>query len=375
MYLEKLVLKNFRNYEDVNKDFLAQINILVGSNAQGKTNLLESINYLATGKSYRPAREAQLIQWKKDFFYVAGKIKSRLGSTGIEITFKTDQKSLKEIKVNGLKINKLSELLGNLTTVLFAPEDLNIIKGSPAERRRLLDNDISQANPGYYVRLQQYNRILSQRNNLLKKMEHRPKSKEQLEVWDQQLLAAGNDIIKKRLTVLGKLSPLTRLVQRKLTDGEENLEIKYVINKEIEVEKESDVEKILKEEMLRYKNDEIKRGMSLWGPHRDDLKFSINGNDLKYYGSQGQHRTSVLAIKLAELEFFKAESGEYPLLLLDDVMSELDVNRRTQLINTIRERAIQCFITSTEDIPVDWGRNTSVKRLYIERGRVMENKN
>ncbi len=375
MYLEKLVLKNFRNYEVVNKDFLAQINILVGSNAQGKTNLLESINYLATGKSYRPAKEAQLIQWKKDFFYVGGKVKSRQGSTGIEITFNTGQKSLKEIKVNGLKINKLSELLGNLTTVLFAPEDLNIIKGSPAERRRLLDNDISQANPGYYVRLQQYNRILSQRNNLLKKMEHRPKSMEQLEILDQQLLAAGNDIIKKRLTVLGKLSPLTRLVQRKLTDGEENFEIKYIINKEIEVEKESEVEEILREEMRRHKNDEIRRGMSLWGPHRDDLRFSINGNDLKYYGSQGQHRTSVLAIKLAELEFFKAESGEYPLLLLDDVMSELDVNRRTQLINTIRERAIQCFITSTEDTSVDWGRNTSVKRLYIERGRIMENKN
>lgn len=372
MYLEKLLLNKYRNYENLNQEFTAQVNILIGLNAQGKTNLLEAVYYLSGAKTYRPAHDQQLKQWEAPYFIVKGLLRNRIGVKDIEIRFRDDIPAGKEIRINGVKIKKTSELLGQLTAVLFAPEDLTVIKGSPAERRRFLDYDISQVSPAYYGRLQKHYRLLTQRNHLLKKMWEKGQGQDELEVWNEQYLQVSAEIIAKRIQVLEKLTPLTRLMQRKLTGGQESLEIRYLLNRQHEIKKVEEIREILLLEMEKTKKEEVRRGLTLWGPHRDDLLFTINGTDLKVYGSQGQHRTAILAIKLAELEFFKAESGEYPILLLDDVLSELDQDRRDQLITTIRDKAIQCFITTTEDIPFAKDEKTTVQKYYINKGTIRD---
>lgn len=372
MYLEKLQLHKYRNYDLLNQEFTAQVNILIGLNAQGKTNLLEAVYYLSGGKSYRPARDQELKQWGSSFFIIKGNLRNKIGLKEIEIRFRDDLPGGKEIKINGVKIRKSSEILGQLNVVLFAPEDLTIIKGSPAERRRFLDYDISQVSPAYFTKLQKHSRLLVQRNHLLRKIAERGKGQEELDVWNEQYLQVSEEIVTKRIKVLEKLIPLTRLMQRKLTGGKESLEIKYLLNRRHEVKRVEEIKILLKEEMDRTKEEEIRRGLTLWGPHRDDLVFSINGTDLKLFGSQGQHRSAVLAIKLAELEFFKAEAGEYPILLLDDVLSELDQDRREHLLTTIRDKVIQCFITTTEDIPFAENERVSVSKYCIQNGTIKE---
>jgi len=366
------MLHKFRNYELLDQEFSSQVNILIGLNAQGKTNLLEAVYYLSGAKTYRAARDQQLKKWDASFFIVKALLENRLGSKIIEIRYRDDVSATKEIKINGVTVNKTSQLLGQLTAVLFAPEDLTMIKGSPAERRKLLDYDISQVSPSYFSKLQRHNRLLNQRNHLLKKMDGRNRKEAELEVWNEQYLHVSEEIINKRIQVLNKLSPLTRLMQRRLTEGQESLEIKYLLNRRKEIKKVEDIRPALLEEMQYTREEELRRGLTLWGPQRDDLLFTINGTDLKMFGSQGQHRTAVLAVKLAELEFFKAETGEYPVLLLDDVLSELDQERRDHLIETIREKAIQCFITTTEDIPFTEDGKTTVQKYYINKGTIKE---
>lgn len=371
MYLEKLALINYRNYESLNINFAAQINILLGANAQGKTNLIEAIYYLAIGRAYRSVRENQLLKWGQQYFVIAGEIDNKIGKSRIKISFREQNavsSASKELKINGIKIRKMADFFGNLTAVLFAPEDLYIVKGSPAERRKFLDNDISQVSPSYFLKLQQYNKILTQRNHLLKRIAKREKGFAELEIWNMQFVEKSADIIQKRLHVLEKLTPLTRLMQRKLTGGQENLEFKYLFNRQKEIKNGDDIKELVYEEMKKVKNDELIRGITLCGPHRDDLLLTLNNINLKSYGSQGQHRTAVLAIKLAELEFFKGESGEYPLLLLDDVLSELDRERREHLINIIQEKAIQCFITTTEDVNFLWKNKNNISSFYVENG-------
>jgi len=362
LYLEKLCLSNYRNYTSLINDFSAQINVLKGANAQGKTNILEAIYYLAIGRAYRSIREDQLIKWGHNRFLIRGQVRNKAGQINLEVNFQNQQqagvfplpKVKKEIKVNGIKIRRMTDFLGNLTAVLFAPENLNIIKGAPMERRKLLDNDISQVSPGYYLKLQQYNQILKQRNHLLRKIAESRRGLEDLEIWDLQLKNVGESIIQKRLKVLEKLTPLTRLMQRKITGGKESLEFKYFFNRKWEVKNGYDISDLFTQEIKRVRKEELIRGQTLWGPHRDDFLLTVNGINLKLYGSQGQNRTAVLAIKLAELEFFKGESGEYPLLLLDDVLSELDQERREHLLNIIQGKVIQCFITTTEDVDLFW---------------------
>lgn len=372
MLIENLRLFNYRNYESLKQSFSASFNVLIGMNAQGKTNLIEAIHYLSTGRSYRPVRDMQLIKWGNNFFIIDGFIKNNLGKIQVEIVYKKElpnSPNSKEIKINGVKKNKITELLGCFNTVLFSPEDLNIIKGAPSERRKLLDSDISQVNPGYYQKLLIYNRIVAQRNHTLRRIVSKKATKEELAAWNCQFLESSRSIIEKRLEVLEKLVPLTRLMQRKLTNGEENIEIKYLLGKEIEIKKNSDIDTLLLEEINKKREEELIKGITLSGPHRDDILFMLNGMNLKYYGSQGQHRTAVLALKLAELEFFKAETGEFPVLLLDDVLSELDSTRREHLIRTIINKEIQCFITTTEDLPVEINK-TIIKRFIINKGKL-----
>lgn len=373
MYLKKITLTNYRNYEHLEVNFPQKINLLQGANAQGKTNLLEAIYYLALGRAYRSFREDPLIKWGQQFFLIKGEVENRHGLVNLAVLVEqTEAITRKEIKVNSLKIERLSDFFGNLTAVLFAPENLNIVQGTPALRRKLLDDDLSQVSPGYYLLLQKHRQLLKQRNHLLKKIKITGKGYSQIEVWDEQLKTTAAQIINKRLAVLEKLNPLTRLMQRKLTGGKENLELKYLFNRTQEIKKGVDLVSIIESTAQEVKEREYRRGITLWGPQRDDFLLTLNGQNLKIYGSQGQQRTAVLAIKLAELEFFKSESGEYPLLLLDDVLSELDTQRRLYLLNIIQEKPIQCFLTTTVQGSSLFRNTSTLGSFYVQNGVLKE---
>jgi len=344
MKVNKIILKNFRNYVNITLDFTQSINIFVGDNAQGKTNILESIYYGAMGRSHRTNVDAELIRWQQD----AASVSIFFSRLNIEnsLLFKFGTQQKKEIIANQHTI-KPRELIGLLNVVLFSPEDLMLIKGMPTLRRRFLDIEISQASPAYYQQLLKYNRIVSQRNTLLKKIRDNKEKSDMLDTWDQQLIVAALQIVKKRTIAIKKLAMLANLMHRKITDNKENLTVIY----EQHGISDTKIEHLAAEyekQLLERRQLDIWRGSTSIGPHRDDLILSVNGINLRTFGSQGQQRTGVLALKLAEIEFIKSETGEYPILLLDDVMSELDASRREHLLEFIQDR-IQTFITATEE--------------------------
>jgi len=347
----------------------------LGDNAQGKTNLIEAIYYLSIGKAYRPVKDDQLIYWGRNQFTIRGTLENRQGAAKVEIQYQTDEKKSKTIKLGGLILKKNEDLSGCLTSVLFSPENMSIIKGSPQERRHFLDYDISQISRGYAKNLAIYQRLLFQRNNLLKRLREKkishPDKNSELELWDSQLVEVGGKIIEKRLQTLGKLNPLTRLMQRKLTVGQENIEIRYLFNRKKEIYHSMNLTELLLEARQEALEEDLRYGTTQWGPHRDDLLITLNGILLKQFGSQGQQRTTVLALKLAELEFFRGESGEYPILLLDDVMSELDENRRQQLLELIQEKSIQCFITATDKSGLEKMEKRQMKFFEVRQGKII----
>lgn len=344
MFLQEIGLTNFRNYENTAIEVSPNLNLLIGDNAQGKTNLLESVYLAAVGKSHRTNKDQDLVRWSADFFRIRLAVNKGPSVLNLEINYSRDKR--KQYKINGVPKNKLAELLGNFNAVLFAPEHLMLVKGSPQERRRFLDAEISQTNPLYYHNLQEYLRVVVQRNNCLKATKGK-KVQETLAVWDSQLVETGIKLILKRVEVLKKLNPLARLVHRKITNGKENLEIIYKSTLgEISGLSVEEIRALFFERIKENFQQEIVRGFSLVGPHRDDLLLRVNDYELRLYGSQGQQRTTALALKMAELEFIRAETGQYPVLLLDDVMSELDYNRRMFLLESIQDR-VQTFVTAT----------------------------
>ncbi len=345
MFLQEIGLTNFRNYDQINTQVGPYLNIIVGDNAQGKTNLLEAIYLAAVGKSHRTNRDQELVRWSAEFFRIHLAINKGNSLLKLEITYNLEKR--KQYKLNGVSKTKLVDLLGNFNAVLFAPEHLMLVKGSPHERRRFLDSEISQTSPVYFHNLQQYLRVLQQRNNFLKSLKGNQARPELLEVWNLQLVELGSKIITKRLEVLKKLNPLARLIQRRITDGKENMEITYnsTLGSVASLTPVQLTDRFLELLQQNFKQ-EVKRGYTLVGPHRDDLILKVNEYDVRLYGSQGQQRTTALALKLAELEFIKAETGQYPVLLLDDVMSELDLSRRMFLLESIQDR-IQTFVTAT----------------------------
>ncbi len=342
MYIEKILIKNFRNLYEVFLELNKNLNILVGPNGQGKTNFLETIYFLGTAESHRTNSDYELINWDSSQALIQLMLKKR--ERNIKITCEL-MGSNKKIEVNNNILSKVSDLLGNLNVVLFSPEDLKLIKGGPAHRRKFINIEVSQVSNYYYRLLMKYNHVVKQRNNLLKEIKIR-KNKDVLEIWNEQLVILGSKIIKKRLEVLKKIKILARLKQRQLTGGNENLSISYESSLEGDIVS-GDIPLIFENNLANNIGEEIKRGYTLFGPHRDDIIFKINNIDLRKYGSQGQQRTTALALKMAELEFMKSETGEYPVLLLDDVFSELDKNRRAALLAIIQEK-IQTFITTTD---------------------------
>ena len=343
MYLKKILLKNYRNFNEIFLNLHSNLNLFIGDNGQGKTNLLEAVHLLGTGSSHRTNRDKELVNWNKNKALVQVLLIKKNQELKISLTI---DGSTKIPKINGNKLDKLSEMMGCLNVVLFSPEDLKLVKGSPSNRRKFLNIEVSQVSPYYHHLLNKYNHILKQRNNLLKDISRNNNSDENmLEVWDEQLSTTGSKIIKKRLEVIEKIKILARLHQRKITSGKENLELSYDNSLNSDLTKNDNIKVIFKKKLVNNRNKEIERGYTLFGPHRDDLLIKINDIDVRKFGSQGQQRTVALALKLSELEFMKSEIGEYPILLLDDVFSELDDKRKSTLIDIIKDN-IQTFITS-----------------------------
>lgn len=366
MYVKKIKLINFRNYMNLDMELNKTLNIFVGDNAQGKTNLLESIYICSNGKSYRTSKDRELINLNKTKAYIGLDIKKEQFTKFIEIKFEKDTK--KRIRVNKVELDKISELIGVFNVVIFSPEDLKLVKEGPSERRNFLDGEISQIKPKYKYNLARYNKILMQRNNLLKNQTHQ-NYHNLFDVWDTQLSQAGADIIAERIRFIEKLAIISKGIHNKLTGSIEELKLKYLPSFQIDGLSKGDIQFRLKSILEKNIEKDIQKGNTEFGPHRDDLDIIINEVSARTFGSQGQQRTSALSLKLAEVELIKSEIGEYPILLLDDVFSELDLNRRKYLISTFKN--IQTIITSTDDIDLVELSDIEKKVFFIKQGKVM----
>lgn len=372
MIINKLILENYRNYSSLHVDFNENINLIVGNNAQGKTNLVEAIYYLAIGKTFRKANDMDLICFNEDYFRIRGQMKTIRSNRVNELEIYYDSERNKLLKINGVKYKKISSLFGYLQVIIFSPEDLKIIKEGPSERRRYIDIEISQLDNLYSDDLKNYNKVLLQRNNLLKEIRYKKQDEKLLDLWDTQLIDYGSRIIKRRIGFLKTLVPLANKIQKTITSGKESLNITYsslVLRKAtLNIE---EIKKMYKENLHNIRQEEISRATSLIGPHRDDLTFYINNQELKNYGSQGQQRTAILSLKLAEIKLFFLENDEYPVLLLDDVMSELDDSRREYLLELIQEKNIQTFITGANEEFFNQSIKDS-KVFRVENGKIKQ---
>ncbi len=359
MYIKNLTLKNFRNYSAETFIFSPGLNVLFGKNAQGKTNCAEAVFYLCTGTSPRTRRDKQLIKNGEKTAFISCTCAGRYGDAEISAAI---SESGREVKINGNKITRNADLLGNVFAVFFSPQELRLIQDGPDERRRFMNLSISQLSRPYFVALSRYNKILEQRNNLLKERDINL-IYDTLPVWDEQLCKYAAVIAKSRADYIKKLSPLSAEQHAYLTDGRENLKIspdkKYKGS-------EQELEKRLFDELSCNYDRDIRLGFTASGPHRDDLTIEIDGVDAKNYASQGQTRTAALSVKLAEVEIFKQECGDYPVLILDDVMSELDLPRRKKLVE--RAVGLQTIITCTHAERVLYGREAN--KILIEGGAV-----
>jgi len=337
MYIKYLKLKNYRNYDELLIELNSSINVFIGDNAQGKTNILESIYYCSIGKSHRTNKDKELIKWhKSDTIINVYVSKNRIDK---KIDIKIFKEGKKGININSIKINKISELIGVLNVVMFSPEDLKIVKESPSFRRRFLDIELCKLNKKYYYNLVQYNKVLDERNTVLKKWKEI--NNEIMDVYDEQISNYGSYILIERYNYIQKLKTMGYKIHKEITSGNEDIELFYITSvKDIKKSKEE----LLNNLTMNRKKDFDKKTTSV-GPHRDDFSIRINGIDTRIYGSQGQQRTSVLSIKFASLEIIKELTGEYPVLLLDDVLSELDINRQKYILNSIKN--LQTIITCT----------------------------
>lgn len=344
MFVTELKLNGFRNYQTEKIVFGEHTNLIVGKNAQGKTNLVEAIYYSAVGKSPRTTKDGDLINWSKDRASFCLTVQKKEGTKKIEAVFSRQTK--KSLKVNGVNLLKIGDLLGAVNVVFFSPDELKLVKDAPQDRRRFLDTDISQISKNYFYMLLKYNKILDQRNKLLKTYQDPKLIEQTLPIWDIQLADVGSKIIFERLKFLQQLKGLASQSHIYLTNGKENLEISYT---GIVGETQAEIKQKFLEGLKQVKDKDLKLGYTNIGPHRDDIKLVVNNVDIRSFGSQGQQRTVALSMKLAELEIFKKEIGEYPILLLDDVLSELDQERQQRLFWMIAK--LQTIITTTSYDP------------------------
>ena len=334
MIIKSIELQNFRNYEDLNISFDEGTNIFYGDNAQGKTNILEAAYLSGTTKSHKCSKDKEMIRFGEQESHIRTVVVKKDKEYQIDMHLKNNRS--KGIAINKVPIKKASELFGILNMVFFSPEDLNIIKNGPAERRRFLDSELCQLDKIYLSDLTIYNKILNQRNKLLKDMVYRPDLKDTLPVWDMQLVETGRKIIRRRKQFVDELNEIVHDIHYRISGEKEDLILQY----------EPSIEDIFfEDELSRVKERDMRQCMTSVGPHRDDLLFSIGEVDIRKFGSQGQQRTSALSLKLSEIELVKRSIHDTPVLLLDDVLSELDSNRQNYLLNSIHDT--QTLITCT----------------------------
>ncbi len=345
MKLTNLQLQNFRNYESVQLEFTDGVHVFIGENAQGKTNLMESIYALAMTKSHRTTNDKELIGWNKEFATIKGTVEKTTTKTNLELQF---SKKGKIAKVNYLEQKRLSSYLGNLNVILFAPENLTLVKGSPQNRRKFVDMELGQMSSLYLYDLVEYNRVLKQRNTYLKQLAIKKKQPDEyLEVLSEMLSELASKIVFHRLDFMKQLEALAIPIHDQLSLGREKFSVSYQATIPLEDGlTPSQMKEIYMNQFKKNQTREADQATTLIGPHRDDLIFYLNEVPVQTYGSQGQQRSTVLSLKLAEIELMKLSTGEYPLLLLDDVLSELDDDRQTHLIKAI-ENKVQTFITTT----------------------------
>lgn len=369
MNIERLQLTDYRNYKSLTLDFSDKINVFIGENAQGKTNVMESIYVLAMAKSHRTANDKELIRWDADYGKIEGVVNKRYGGVPTELTI---SKKGKKGKINHLEQTKLSNYIGQMNVVMFAPEDLNIVKGSPQIRRRFIDMEIGQISPVYLHDLLTFQKILKQRNHLLKKNAGKQSlaSDVMFDIYTEQYVQAAIQIIRKRFQFIELLQEWAEPIHFGISRGLEKLVIKYRPVTGMEASwTVGEMADYLTKKLEEVKQREIERGVTLIGPHRDDLQFFVNDYDVQIYGSQGQQRTTALSLKLAEIELIKQETKETPILLLDDVLSELDDYRQSHLLNTIQGE-VQTFVTTTSVEGIHHDTIQHAKLFHVTQGTI-----
>ena len=355
MWINKIKMSNFRNYSFQEINLEKNVNIFYGENAQGKTNIIEAIFLCSMGKSFRTNKDKEMVRLNSEnaILEIEFQKSDREGKIKIELSNK------KNVYINGIKIKKLSELLGKIHVVIFTPDDINILKGGPQNRRRFLDIMISQLKPNYMHNLNLYLKTLEQRNNYLRQINEENKEESLLDIWDEKLAEYATNICNYRKEFVYKISQKIEKIHREITDNKEEIEIEYIT----ECENKEEFLKLLKQ---RRKLDIIK-GFTTKGIHRDDFVIYINKKRLDIYGSQGQHRTAILSLKLSEVNIIEEEIGEYPILLLDDFMSELDQKRRNHFLEKIEDT--QVIITCTDKIDIE---NKKILIYNVKNGKVIE---
>lgn len=359
MFIKSLELNNFRNYESLEISFSKGVNILYGDNAQGKTNILEALYMCSTTKSLRVSKEKELIRFGCDEAHMRMYIENE--HTGHKIDMHLKNSRHKGVAIDGIPVVRATDIYGMINIVSFSPDDLSMVKNGPIERRRFIDMELCQIDKTYMYNLASYNKVLTQRNNLLKQIENNKELISTLQIWDEQLLKFGKEIINRRRTFIAEIQKEAGDIHKRISNNTEELEIIY----------QPDVsEKVFEEKLFLNRDRDIILKVTSVGPHRDDIDFIINGESARKFGSQGQQRTVALTCKLAEIEHLIARTGNKPVLLLDDVLSELDRNRQTELLNSIKD--IQTIITCT-GLEEFVNERIKTDRIYhVEKGTVRE---
>ena len=358
MIVKSIQLKNFRNYKEQTLNLDPGLNVLVGDNAEGKTNMLESIYFCSNFASPRTTNDKEMIRFNQDYATVKLIIKKKYRDNSIKI--KIDSHKKKYVLVDDIPINRVAELMGVLGVVFFSPQEIKLIQESPDDRRKFLNNALSQQDKTYFRALNDYRKILANKNNLLKKGLTTDQVDTMLDVYDAQLAKEGEFIINKRMNFLNVLSNYSNRANEKLSESEETLSLEYETN----ISLEGNIQTNLYDSLVKAREKDKQLGYTSVGPHRDDIKIILNGNDARKFASQGQQRSITLAMKLASLYIYRNETGEFPVLLLDDVLSELDLKRQKILLEMLKD--IQIILTCTHyniDVPA--------KIINIKDGKVI----
>lgn len=350
MIIKRLRIQNFRNYGDLDCYFKPGLNMIIGENAQGKTNILEAIYAACTGRSFRTRDDKDMIQFEKDYARIHLELEESANHTILDLALLKN--SSKEIRVNRIPIHTYAELIGKALVIVFSPDDLRLVKEGPQERRRYLDREISLISPAYYHSLIRYNKVLKQRNKLLKTLQFSSSQKDTLASWDEHLSLSGADIIQRRLEFISQISEISHGMHYEISVGKELLTVHYLSYDDFSVSTGCDtIASGMKAKLISHTESDIHRGTTSVGPHRDDFILKVNGLVLRDYGSQGQHRSAALALKLSGIEIIRRETGRYPVVLLDDVMSELDPGRQNALLTSLSDT--QIIMTSTDTANLD----------------------